>query len=470
MDPVQNSNNNLQDLTPDSEPVSPSQNESTKPSFVTQEVPAQDQSQTPTTEQPREVPQVQIGPQPDTPNSILTPTPSSQTTPEPLQEPPKSGKSRIIPFVAGLLLLIFFILIITAGATYTVAYEKIKLNKNPEFQKKVAYFVMSLPFTPKTPKFLLTRTGMAHQDVTKESFNISLAVDSKDIASSLGLSGLDVEAKGAIDYSDPKNVKLNLDTSITKDFNFELRKKDKFLYFKINKLPSTLLALAGLKVEDFTQILDTWVSYDTSPLDTEARKSIQDEEIDPLSGEYLDETFEKYVDAEVLSKMVLEEVTEEATRMYKITLNADPALIDHLGQKFEEERKKAGGAYLNQPGEPQKLSDMVKVLKWEVYIEPKSYYTKKLIVTADLETDKMDYGNLFLGTSSSPSEKSQTKIAFAAKFDDFGEEVVVQEPEGTITFEEFTNIVSEILKQIYKEFFNSQYSSSDAELELPDNL
>src|SRR3989344_4304527 len=468
MDPVQNSNNNLRD--------SPAQTETPKPAFVTQEISSSDQVQTSTTEEPLQSSQIETTPQPGPPQTILSPAPSSQVSTE-SQDFPKSGKRRIIPFVAGLLLLIFFILIITGGATYAVAYEKIKLDKNPELQKKVAYFVMSLPFTPKTPKFLLAKTGMAHQDVTKESFDISLAIDSKDFVSSLGLSGLDIEAKGNVDYSDPKNVKLVLDTSITKDFNFELRKKDKFLHFKINKLPSALLALLGLKVEEFAPILDKWVSYDTTPLDTEARRSIQDEEIDPLSEEYLDETFEKYIDDEVLSKMRLVEVTEEGREMYKITLDADPALIDHLGQKLEEERKKTGGAYLDQSSESVKLSDMIKALKWEIYIDKDRYYTRKLIVTADLETDKMDYGSIFTGTSGSPSEKSQAKIAFAAKFDDFGEEVVVHEPEEAITFEEFTNILSEILKQVYGEFFNSQYSSGldnpdipDAELELPDNL
>jgi hypothetical protein len=107
-----------------------------------------------------------------------------------------------------------------------------------------------------------------------------------------------------------------MDASVTKDFNFELRKKDKFLYFKINKLPSFLLAFLGVTPETFSPLLEKWVAYDTTPLDTEARRSIQDQEVDPLSQEFIDENFSKYIDEEVLKKMVLTTVSEEGMQMY----------------------------------------------------------------------------------------------------------------------------------------------------------
>ena len=128
-----------------------------------------------------------------------------------------------------LLVLLFLVLILTGlgGLTYAVAYEKIKLEKYPDVQKKVSAFVMELPFMPKTAKFLLAKTALAHQNITKQSFDISVAIDSADLTSSLGLSNLDIQAKGAFDYSDPRNVFGNLELSFTKDFNMELKKKDK---------------------------------------------------------------------------------------------------------------------------------------------------------------------------------------------------------------------------------------------------
>ncbi|MCL5019703.1 MAG: hypothetical protein M1426_04400 [Patescibacteria group bacterium] len=134
------------------------------------------------------VPQVQVQtPQPP----AATDTPSVFTSQSPMPQDAMADSSEGKPRKPLFFLLLFFVLFILligfGGLTYAVAYEKIKLEKYPDFQKKVAAFVMELPFTPKTPKFLLARSAMAHQDITKQAFDISMAIDSADLASSLGL-------------------------------------------------------------------------------------------------------------------------------------------------------------------------------------------------------------------------------------------------------------------------------------------
>ena len=361
MNPVQNSGNNSQN------PLDQSSSDQTQ----TQSSPVETTQSPviPTTSAPESQPTTPFAQDftPQTPQVV-----QSQVLTPP-ETPPEAPKSRKKLFLFLILLFFFLLLIGAGGVTYAVAYEKIKLEKYPDVQKKVSAFVQSIPFMPKTPKFLLAKSALAHQEVTKQSFDVSIAVDSADLASSFGLTTIDAKVAGAVDYSDPKNVIFFMDASVTKDFNFELRKKDKFLYFKINKLPALLLAFMGLKTETFTPLLEKWVSYDTTPLDTEARRSIQDQEIDPLSQEFIDENFNKYIDEEVLGKMVLESVTEEGMEMYKITLTADSDLIDHLGDKLEAERSKQSGATLQSQDEKTKLSDMVKKLKWEIFIDKKDY-------------------------------------------------------------------------------------------------
>ncbi len=402
--------------------------------------------------------------QPATPKADLSQVFTSSVAPETATSDGGARKSR-----KGLIFLIlaFFLVVLlagTGGLTWAVAYEKIKLEKYPDFQKKVSAFVMELPFTPKTPKFLLARTAMAHQDITKQTFDISMAIDSADLTSSLGLSNLDIQAKGALDYSDPKNVFGNLELSITKDFQVELKKKDKMLYFKLNKLPSFLLAFLGISSEQLDPILDKWVSYDTTPLDTEARKSIQqDREVDPLSEEFIDENFEKYIDEEVLSKMELSSAEEEGHAVYKITMDADSDLIDHLGKKLAEaERQKSNYAYPSTyPKQDEKLSDFIKDMKWEIYIDKKTYYTRKVIVSVELEYDQSQGYSTFLMDSANPlSQKNEAKIAFAMKFDKFGEEVVVEEPTESITFEEFTDLLSSTVIEIYGNSLNGSLAQS----------
>lgn len=366
------------------------------------------------------------------------------------------------------LILIFFLILTISGLgglTYAVAYEKIKLDKYPDLQKQVSYFVMELPFMPKTAKFLLAKSALAHQDITRQTFDVSVAVDSADLSSSLGLSNMDIQAKGAFDYTDPKNVFGSIELSFTKDFNMELKKKDEMLYFKLNKLPSFLFAFLGIGTANFEPITNKWVAYDTTPLDTEARRSIQeDREVDPLSEEFIDKNFEKYIDDMVLSKMQLSSDTEEGHSVHKITLDTDKELIDHLGKKIEEaSRQKSNYVYpQSDSNDAEKLSDFIKRLKWEMYIDKETYYTRKVILSIDLEYDSSDgLGAFSLGSLMNPlPSNNSAKVVLAAKFDKFGEEVIVEEPSEFITLEEFTNLLSSALNEIYGGAFESSRSQT----------
>ncbi len=386
-------------------------------------------------------------------------------------EPPfiknPKNKNGLRKFLTGFFM--FFLLALIAGTaygTYAVAYEKIKLDKYPEIQNKISMVVMSIPFMPKTPKYLLAKSAYVHQSISKESFDVSIAVDSKDLVSALGLSGLDLQAKGAVDYSDPKDIKITVNGSVTKDFNFELIKLDKTLYFKINKLPQLLLTAVGLKAEEFDSLLGKWVSYDTTPLETEARKSIEDKEVDPLSKQFVDDELQKYLDDNVLSKMKVENSNEDGFDIYKITLTADAELIDHLGKKLDSENNKDKKSTMNVLGaNTDKLSDIVKSLTWEIYIDKKDFYTRKIIVKADMEGDSFDTGGLLLGNSTGLPKNANAKIAFAAKFSDFGKDLKEVKPSDSLTWEQFLNLGSEIMQKKYSGFNNgnsSYLSANDA--------
>ena len=57
-------------------------------------------------------------------------------------------------------------------------------------------------------------------------------------------------------------------------------------------------------------------------------------------------------------------------------------------------------------------------------------------------------------------EKSLAKIAFAAKFGNFGEEVKIEIPGESISLEEFMDIISEIVKDAYGSLFDTANSQS----------
>lgn len=457
MDPAQN-NSNPNQASSDTSLNNPSElGTSNQPSTL-------DQTPPPTTTEnlttPPGTPSQMGNATPQTPTELPVQNTSSTLTPEEPQNvipaapgaPTEKKSKKGLIFLSVFLLVVFLIVVGTGSFAYAVAYEKVKLDKYPDFQKRVSYFVIGLPFMPKTPKFLLEKTALAHQDVTKQTFDVSVAIDSNDLASTLGLNQIDLQVKGAVDYSDPKNFLLNTEVSITKDFNIELRKKDKFLYFKINKLPTFLFAFLGLNSELFNPILEKWVAYDTTPLDTEARKQIQeDKKVDPLSEEFLDENFNKFFDTEVLSKMVLSEVEEDGVKVYKITLLTDPELIDHIGDILEKEAMKQNGSQLNRVlgKDTQKLSEVIKKMEWEIFIDKKNFYTRKILISAETEFDNANYTSLYLNPATPGAQRQKMNIAFAMKSDKFGEEVIVEVPTTTMTFEEFSNTISGIMTQAF---------------------
>lgn len=399
-------------------------------------------TQTPQPSQPQQPSQpVQQPVQPQqqfTQATVVQPTPQPNAS-EVLEDKPKKSKVKIFGILIVFLFLLFFLASAVLG--YAIAYEKVKLENYPEVQAKVAGYVQSLPFMPKTAKYLLVRSIIAHQNVTKHNFDVSLALDSSSLSDVLGINKFDTEAKGAIDYSDPQNVVFTLNASFTKEFNIEAKSKDPILYFKINKFPSFIFSLIGINDEMVKPYLERWIAYDTTPLDTQARKELTDKEVEPLSQEFLVEINEKYLDDYILDQMEITETEEDGVDYYKISLNADKELIDYFGKRLEEE---STSDVLTQTSESYELSDMIKELSWEIYIAKDTYYTHKLKVTSTLEFDEGFYGSAFLGNSADLAQNSQANFALVIQFDDFGKEVLVEKPENYIAFEEFLSLSSDI--------------------------
>jgi hypothetical protein len=290
--------------------------------------------QTPQPPQPQQAVQPAQPQQQFTQATVVQPAPQPDAS-EALEDKPKKSKVKIFGILLVFLFLLFFIASAVLG--YAIAYEKVKLENYPEVQATVASYVQSLPFMPKTAKYLLIRSIVAHRNVTKHSFDVSLALDSASLTDVLGINKFDTEAKGAIDYSNPENVIFTLNASLTKEFNIEAKSKDPILYFKINKFPSFIFSLIGINDEMAKPYLDRWIAYDTTPLDTQARKELTDKEVEPLSQEFLIEINEKYLDDYILDQMKITESEEEGANYYKISLDADKDLIDYFGKRLEEE-------------------------------------------------------------------------------------------------------------------------------------
>lgn len=385
-----------------------------------------------------------------------SPTGTDNPTPPPENTiPPKNHKKGGIFFSVFVVILILFLGL--GGGLYLVAYDKIDTPLPQATKDTIANFVQSIPFTPKTPQYLVSKSLTAHEMVQSNSFDVSAAVNFSDNENLFGLNNFDFEIKGVSDISDPENVQTSFNMSVTKDFNMDFRKKDKTLYFKINKLPSFLFAFAGIDTTKFDPLLNRWVSYDTTPLDTEARKVLEESNTDNTDTSSYD--YSKIFDKKLLSDVKVTQENLDSHAVYKLSFKPDDATLDYLFQKLEKEVYGTGSTdlYLKNTNSlsPQKASEVIKNVIAEMYIDKATYYTRKITLSFDIvNTQKTaqatdapalgDYSSLF-------SSSSKASFALVAKLDNFGEPAVIEVPtDNVVTLDEFSQELSSVVSAMYQ--------------------
>lgn len=378
--------------------------------------------------------------QPPPPNMPSTAIPSSTpvspldtfpfpppTIPPSLLKPAKSegqGAKSKLPFI--ILVFLLFVLLLS-GAAYAIAYEKIKIG-NPQIEKKVSDFVQGLPFVPKTPKYLLTQAAQTHQKISRHRFDLSLAVESDSFISSLGINKADIQITGAVDYSDLNNPKLAVNASLTKDFNIDIKKPDKMIYFKINKVPPLLLTPLGFKQgPELNSVLDNWFSYDASTLDTEARRNLDSSKKETsLTNQFAENAIDKLLTEKLLDSIKVTQEKIDTFDTYRLNLPLNKELLDTIDQK---------SAYTAQL----KLSDYITDMVLDLWIDKKDYYVRKISTSF-----KVKYGNSAT-TNLLPivGNIQSTSMSFSGvlKLSNFQEPVSIDRPAKSITYEEFLEML-----------------------------
>jgi hypothetical protein len=383
---------------------------------------------------------------PPNPQSLQPSTDSPTQTPD-SPKPQYQPKKKLFLALLGMILALTFLCL--GIITVAIAYDKIEIPKYPKLQNAITLAVMSIPYTPKTPRYLLTRTVIAHKDITKHSFDISIAMESQGLTAITGLSKTEALAQGSINYQNPENIIFSANIALTKDFNFEIKKPNQILYFKINKIPSYIPAAFGMQIDQFDPIIGKWVSYDTTGLETKASEELnKDKEVKTPSEEIIEGFESNFLKDQLVKKLKVEKVKEDKNNFYKLTIDFDKKTLDELEKILRKDSAKT----LYQDGET-RLSDVIKKMSWSIFINTKTYLTHKIVVTSESEFDKInsDYSSPFLGTSETLPQNSKFNFAMVIQFDNFGEEINVSPPSDAITFDEFLELFSKIVAEIYKQ-------------------
>lgn len=398
-------------------------------------------AQAPTTPTPV-VPQATNEPVPST--AQISPQPAfSYQSNKPTHKSPK--KLKLLLILGGLFI---FLLVATSAGAYAVAYEKINLNM-PAIERPITKLVLSLPFMPKTPRMLLQSSVLAHRKVSKSSLNASFAIKS-DSFSSLGMNQIDAEIKGGLDTTDPNNVMFSLNASVTKQLNVDLRKKDTMVYFKINKIPSMLTAFMQIDESKLNSVLDNWIAWDTTPLQTEARKYLESNQQQKNNDELISEPIDALLDESTLKAMKVSSESMDGHSTYKIHLDATASILDNIEKKVAEKQPKRSTTTLYQQANSQKLSDQIQNAKIDIWFDKKEHYVRKFVFAADFTAG---YGGTspfmpgVLGaaigeTLAETDNKSKGSMVMALTLDDFGKPIEIEVPEKSISPSEFYRLLT----------------------------
>lgn len=367
------------------------------------------------------------------PTTAPSTTPVSSGYPSPGVVPPtppapgKAPRSHVKIIITAVMAVILFFLIGGGGLVYGIAYEKIKLN-NPGLERPIAHFVQSLPFTPKTPKFLIEKAALAHQKVTKFAFDLSLAVDSDSLKSFTGNTHVDFQVKGAADYTNQTNIKSTGTLALGTDLNIEVRQVGTKAYVKINQLPATLLS--SLKIKS---VSDNWVALESTILPTAARQEMQKTESEKEATSLAQLVY----DDNLINKLILTQETLDGQKVYRLKLNLTAEVLDYLDRKLQQ----GNGAIAQY--KKSKTSDFLQDAVVNVWIDPQTYYVRKASLGFKFLPEGLGLSNQttqVLGintfTAGTP-QLTPVTVAAVLKLSDYGKDFAVVIPEKVITMQEF---------------------------------
>ncbi|MBN1168680.1 hypothetical protein JXA63_02200 [Candidatus Woesebacteria bacterium] len=392
--------------------------------------------------------------QPEPPINIPTTEEHIIQSTEPISEKKGGNKKArgIISKIFIIAILLSIIVIISSSAlVYAIAYEKINIP-DKSIQRKVAHFVMSyVPFAPPTPQYIIEKSALAHQNVTRYSYDLSFALNTdQGSLSSFGFDNFDMKADGAVDFTQPNNILATADVSVTNSFGMQLMTKDNVLHFKISEFPTDFLSLLDIDPAGFDPLIDQWFMYDTSTLESEARTFLDEEIVQKEENSKIDEkdTLNDVLDEKILKNITLSDDTFNGYDTYKLEFIADGEMIDYLVEKAERSQPQSGMLYSdieNQVSE--KPSDIIKEFKIIAWIEKDTFYTRKVIFSATIVSDEKNFDissplGFFIENNNG---KAQILMTGAIVLDNFNEEVVVEIPKESIQAEEIYKILNEAI-------------------------
>lgn len=386
------------------------------------------------------------------PSIPITPAPVPQAvpivTPPPETSVPKDPSKKWIKVVAIIMAVILIIVISSFGAALAIAYEVIPIN-NLGIKKPITQFVLNLPFTPKTPEFLVDSVITSTNEIKKLSFNFSLNVKSKSLNEFLGSDSFTGSIIGKADSSDINNPLGEYQILISKQLDLSIKQKEQMVYIKANKIPDYITQMYQFDKTKLEDLLKNWVGIDIEEMRFKEDQSYQEEQAEIMRKTR--EQLVRYFSDKQVHKFIThdsEQVNNFST--YKLTFKPDDKTLDNFIYTLigiEEEKP-----YTPREGDPPP-SELMKNFVLEIWIDEKEYYMRKVnvafealppkdlvppteVLGVSIKNDKV-LGETF------PSGLDKFTINVSTNIYDINKDFNVEAPKDWITPEEFSKKVQQ---------------------------
>ncbi len=369
---------------------------------------------------------------------------SPQMTPTPFRVPHtgRDPKRMILMIGGGSVLLIALVVF---SSFVMIAYGSLKVG-SPKFRSAVEQFIVSLPFMPKTPAFVLNQSLKAQPK--KFVLDLSMAASNKSFAPYFSNGQIDLAVTGPVDLTDLKKPELSLNLKLTKQLNADVTVKKQIVYFRLNEFPPVFaiaLSSFGFPSEMQKKFVKQWFYYDAETLDTEASKNLADQKKDQKSldqeiTDKLTNVMITYKD-KIKTTMASDSVDKIAT--HKITLILNKEVIDAL--------EKAGYTQSDTDYKEFKptTSQSIQQITMTYWIDKKEYYVRKLSASFTIKQPKSGNAKFTSIKSTNrfaqgmdmlpymPQPDQEIPVSFVMKFGKINEPQKITAPAGAMRFEDF---------------------------------
>lgn len=335
----------------------------------------------------------------------------SQNAPE-LISSSESHKKFVIKYkkrhlFLSLLLIFLFFVVTLISAVYLVSANKVDIQ-NQDLKNKIDNFVFRLPLVPKNPGTLLKLATLAHQKNFQNNLDLSFA--SND---------LELLLQGYTDFTDNKSPKFNLSGAIDEEFSLDLKKENQLLFLKFEKVPPSIMSLLNLRSDDLDPLTENWVAFDTSHLETQVGRSLENiSNATPMIEELLSDFHQSKDRVNKFS-------------CYKLFLNPNPEQLNHF-VKLIIQASSPDRPILYADTSPVNYSEVFRNFNLTVWIDSKDYYLRKIQLSTVLDPSSLT-GIVSWSNSLDGSLKPPLKMSLVLELSNFSQELPINIPSEYIT-------------------------------------